>query len=154
MTEHAHPADSGARADVHVDAFAANIAWDKVQERYQHAVHGAGDGLAVDGGRIDQPIVLDVRRAGFFEQALTMLPGAAWRDPARVSEWAGELPADREVIVYCVFGREVSRSTAMQLRAAGINARYLAGGIDAWQKSGQAVQAKGVGAERSSSGVN
>ena len=144
MTEHAHPADSGAQAGAHVDAFAATVVWDTVRERYQDTVHGAGDGLAADDAPIDQPIVLDVRRAGVFEQASAMLPGAVWRDPARVGEWAGELPADREVIVYCVFGHEVSRNAVLQLRAAGVNARYLAGGIDAWQKSGQSVQAKGA----------
>lgn len=142
MTEHAHPADPGAQAGVNADAFAATVVWDTVHERYQHATHDAGDGLEADGAPIDQPIVLDVRRAGVFEQASAMLPGAIWRDPARIGEWAGELPADREVIVYCVFGHEVSRNAVLQLRAAGVNARYLAGGIDAWQKSGQAVQAK------------
>ena len=53
-----------------------------------------------------------------------MLPGAVWRDPARVGEWAGELPADREVIVYCVFGHEVSRNAVLQLRAAGPGLRH------------------------------
>ncbi len=71
------------------------------------------------------------------------MPGATWRDPAKVGEWAMELPADQEVVVYCIYGHEVGRTTAMQLKARGVNARFLAGGIDAWQKAGKPVQARG-----------
>jgi Fe-Mn family superoxide dismutase len=87
-------------------------------------------------------VLLDVRRAGVFEQAATMIPNARWCDPASVGTWSRELPSDREVVVYCIYGHEVGRSTAMRLRAAGVNARYLSGGIDAWQKAGRPVQAK------------
>ena len=72
-----------------------------------------------------------------------MIPGARWCDPAAVATWAAELPVDREVLVYCVYGHEVGRATAMRLRAAGVNARYLSGGIDAWQGAGRPVVPKG-----------
>lgn len=65
-----------------------------------------------------------------------MIPGARWYDPAAVATWSAELPAGRELIVYCVYGHEVGRATAMRLRAAGLNARYLRGGIDGWQSAG------------------
>jgi Fe-Mn family superoxide dismutase len=71
-----------------------------------------------------------------------MIPGAKWRDPARVAEWSTELQTDRPVIVYCVYGHEVGRATALRLRAAGIDARYLQGGIDGWQAAGRALDAK------------
>lgn len=41
MYEHACHLDHGAQAGAYVDAFMANIAWDKVYERYQQAVHAA-----------------------------------------------------------------------------------------------------------------
>jgi superoxide dismutase, Fe-Mn family len=84
-------------------------------------------------------MLLDVRRAGVFEQAHTMIPGASWRDPAAVSAWAADLPRDRAVIVYCIYGHEVGRATALRLRGAGVDARYLQGGIDGWQGAGRAV---------------
>jgi Fe-Mn family superoxide dismutase len=87
-------------------------------------------------------MVIDVRRAGIYEQATTLMPRATWRDPAKVAEWAAELPAGKPVVVYCIYGHEVGRSTAMQLNARGINATFLAGGIDAWQTAGHAVIAK------------
>jgi superoxide dismutase, Fe-Mn family len=136
MYEHAYHMDFGAAAGAWVDAFMRNIDWAVVYERYQHAVHGASELLAAAAGDVAKAFVVDVRRAGVFEQAAQTLPGATWRDPARVSEWAPSLPRDREIVVYCVYGHEVGRGTAMQLRAQGLNARFLRGGIDEWTKAG------------------
>jgi len=54
------------------------------------------------------------------------------------------MPTDREIVVYCVYGHEVGRATAMQLRAAGLKARFLRGGIDGWRAAGRALQPKGA----------
>jgi superoxide dismutase, Fe-Mn family len=121
-----------------------NINWAKVYERYQAAVFSASEPFGAAQGEVAGAVVLDVRRAGMFEQATTMIPGARWRDPADVAEWSSELPTNREVIVYCVYGHEVGRATAMRLRAAGLKARYLRGGIDGWQAAGQALNPKGA----------
>ena len=85
-------------------------------------------------------LVLDVRRKAMFEQAATRLPGADWRDPARVAAWSGAIPADRPVVVYCIYGHEVGRATALRLRAASVDARFLQGGIDGWQSAGRAAR--------------
>jgi len=143
MYEHAYHLDFGAAAGAYVDAFMAHINWAAVYARYQHAVHAASEAHGATGEDIGDALVIDVRRAGVYENAATVIPGARWRDPAAVSKWAAELPTDRAVIVYCVYGHEVSRSTAMRLRAAGLNARYLQGGIDGWQAAGFPTQAKG-----------
>jgi Fe-Mn family superoxide dismutase len=86
-------------------------------------------------------LVLDVRRAPAYAAASTRLVGVQWKDPATVDTWALDLPNDRAVIVYCVYGHEVSQSTAMRLRAAGLNARFLIGGIEGWQAAGLAIEA-------------
>lgn len=143
MYEHAYHLDFGAAAGAYVDAFMAHINWAAVYARYQHAVHAASEAHGATGEDIGDALVIDVRRAGVYENAATVIPGARWRDPAAMSKWAAELPTDRAVIVYCVYGHEVSRSTAMRLRAAGLNARYLQGGIDGWQAAGFPTQAKG-----------
>jgi Fe-Mn family superoxide dismutase len=119
MYEHAYHLDHGAAAGAYVDAFMGNINWDAVYERYQLAVHTASEPLAADADALQDAMVLDVRRQGVFAQASTMIPGARWCDPAEVGAWAAELPADKPVVVYCVYGHEVGRSTAMRLRAAG-----------------------------------
>jgi len=46
--------------------------------------------------------------------------------------------------VYCVYGHEVGRVTAMRLRALGVSARFLEGGIDGWQAAGLPTVAKGA----------
>jgi Fe-Mn family superoxide dismutase len=86
--------------------------------------------------------VFDVRRAATFANASTMIPNATWRDPAQVQEWGRALGKGQAVIVYCVFEHEVSQNTALALQAQGVNARFLDGGIDAWEKAGYALVAK------------
>ena len=89
-------------------------------------------------------LVLDVRRAGTYAQAHDILPGATWRDPECVDDWAHELPTDQAVIVYCVAGHEVSQGVASRLRTAGRDARFLVGGIEAWKANGKATLAKSI----------
>ena len=142
MYEHAYHLDFGAAAGAYVDAFMASIDWAGVYARYQSAVHAASEPFGCGHSDVSGALVLDVRRAGVFEQATQMMAGARWRDPAAVAQWAADLPHDRPVVVYCVYGHEVGRSTALRLRAAGVDARYLHGGLDGWQAAGQALVAK------------
>jgi Fe-Mn family superoxide dismutase len=143
MYEHAYHLDFGAAAGAYVDAFMANIDWAAVYARYRAAVHAASEPFAAAQDDVADALVLDVRRAGVYEQARALIPGARWCDPAAVDAWSRELPTDRELVVYCIYGHEVGRATALRLRAAGLNARYLSGGIDGWQKAGRAVEPKG-----------
>lgn len=140
MYEHAYHMDFGAAAGAYVDTCMAAIDWAALYARYQAAVHAASEPYGADPAELAGTTLLDVRRAGVFEQAGTMLPEARWRDPGAVAQWAGELPGDRAVTVYCVYGHEVSRSTVLRLRAAGVNARFLRGGIDAWTQAGRPLE--------------
>jgi rhodanese-related sulfurtransferase len=73
------------------------------------------------------PLVIDVRRNERFLESNYLIDGALHRDPERVEEWKRALPANAEVVVYCVHGHEVSQNVAKAL-----GARYLEGGIEAW----------------------
>lgn len=126
-------------AEDDVDACLRGVDWAAVYERYQAAVTAASDGLAATADEAADARLIDVRRAAVFEQSDAMAEGAEWRDPASVDDWAAELPAERPVIVYCVYGHEVGRSTALRLRAAGVDARFLAGGFEGWRAQGRAV---------------
>ena len=125
-----------------VEAGLASIDWAGVYRRYQDAVYAASAPHAAGPDAVPGALLIDVRRAGVYAQAATRIPGAQWRDPAAVAAWVGELPVDREVLVYCVYGHEVGRSTALRLRAAGVRARFLEGGIDGWQSAGRPIAAK------------
>ncbi len=137
MYEHAYHLDHGAAAGAYVDAFMANIDWQAVYERYQHAVHAASDGFAATPADLAGSVVLDVRRAGVYRTGRDDDPRRALARPGRGVALGRraerELNDAREVVVYCVYGHEVGRATAMRLRAAGLNARFLSGGIDGWQ---------------------
>lgn len=134
----------GARAERDVEGFMAQIDWAAVYARYQRAVHDATDALGTTAEAMRDSTVLDVRRAGVFEKATAMLPGARWCDPADVERWGAGLGGSGPVVVYCVYGHEVGRATALRLRAAGVDARYLQGGIDGWQAAGRPVVARGA----------
>jgi superoxide dismutase, Fe-Mn family len=128
-----------AAATTPADVLLQHTDWEAVYARYQHAVHHASEAFAAQADDTPGAMLLDVRRAGVFEQASTMIPGATWRDPAAVSTWAADVPRHRAVIVYCIYGHEVGRATALRLRGAGVHARFLQGGIDGWQGAGRAV---------------
>ena len=78
------------------------------------------------------PIVIDVRKTPSFRGASEMISGALRRDPAAVEQWARSLPPASTAVVYCVHGHEVSQQAAAALRGAGLDARYLEGGIAEW----------------------
>ncbi len=142
MDEHAYHLDFGAKADAWVDAFMRNIRWEAVYERYQLAVHAASEAFGVERAAIPAAAILDVRRCAVFEQDGQMIPGATWADPAAVGQWGASLSPDREVVVYCVYGHEVGRSTALRLRALGLQAWFLRGGIDGWKAAGMPLADK------------
>jgi len=142
LYEHAYHLDYGAAAAAYVDAFMANIDWAAVYRRYQAAVHAASEPFGAMPDEVAGTALLDVRREAVYRESAHTLAGARWRDPAAVAQWAGELPAGSDVVVYCVYGHEVGRATALRLRAAGLNARFLRGGFDGWKSAGRALGEK------------
>ena len=155
MYEHAYHLDYGAKVGGYVDAFMRNIHWEWAEQRFLHVAAGgpapdvhygkgalAPESLRTELGGGATPLLLDVRRRKAFEASPDMLPGAEYREPEKVSEWAGALPKGREIVVYCVYGHNVSEDTAAALAAAGHKVRPLAGGIAAWRAIGGQTQAK------------
>jgi Fe-Mn family superoxide dismutase len=135
MYEHSYHIDFGADAKAYVAAFMDNIDWDRVAERHKAAVADSTAALAMSAEAADaspQLKRIDVRRDGAYESSGEIIEGAVWRDPVRVDEWAQELKG-QQVLVYCVRGNAVSRSTAARLRRAGVAAHFLAGGIETWK---------------------
>ena len=80
-------------------------------------------------GCADAPLLLDVRRRERFAASDRLLPGAVYCPPEQVAAFARDQPP-REVVVYCVYGHNVSEDATRTLRAAGWRARFLQGGIE------------------------
>ena len=93
-------------------------------------------------GTRDCPIIFDVRRAEVFAEAPDLLPTAKWRDHLRAQDWGAALPPDRDIVVYCVHGHNVSHGAAALLRAAGRRVRTLDGGIEGYRDAGGLVLRK------------
>lgn len=155
MYEHAYHLDYGARAGAYIDAVLRNINWDWAAQRFrQVSVNAAAPEPIYGKGALapeilreslaagQAPLLLDVRRRKAFDAGSDMIAGAEWREPERVEEWASALPADREIVVYCVYGHNVSEDVAAALKAKGRKARALAGGLAGWHALGGPVVAK------------
>jgi Fe-Mn family superoxide dismutase len=148
MYEHAYHIDFGARAAAYVDVFMRNIDWDAAARRFQAATSGAAPTPNHDPAAIapealraaiqanKAPMILDVRRRKAFDAGADIVAGAQWHEPERVEDWADALPRAQEIVVYCVYGHNVSHDTVAALRAKGIDARALKGGIAAWHAIG------------------
>ena len=78
------------------------------------------------------PLIIDVRKKPAFVGAGDMVRGSLRRDPLRVADWGASLPSASSVVAYCVHGHEVSQGVAQALRNAGLDARYLEGGLEQW----------------------
>jgi Fe-Mn family superoxide dismutase len=61
-------------------------------------------------------------------KAHDILAGAVWRDPDRVEDWMASCPRARRSSPSAVYGFHVGCETAITLRKAGFDARYMAGG--------------------------
>jgi rhodanese-related sulfurtransferase len=85
-------------------------------------------------GTASAPMLVDVRRQEAFSVDDKLIIGAYHRPPQDVSRWLNELPTGCPVVAYCSHGREVSQGVAASLRAAGIKAAYLEGGVCAWNE--------------------
>jgi Fe-Mn family superoxide dismutase len=163
MYEHAYHIDFGANAKAYIDAFMRNIDWQAVEARYDDATKvepprplvqeefGDLPGVRVeevkamlDAGKPVQ--FIDARPRHSASRLQEIITGATWRDPDRVQEWAGELSKEDPVVVFCVYGFHVGCKTAIALRDAGFDARYMEGGHSAWKAIGGATKMFAPGA--------
>jgi Fe-Mn family superoxide dismutase len=156
MYEHAYHIDFGANAKAYVDTFLRNVDWKAVAGRFEDAVKVApprplvqeefGDlpGVGVEevrelleGGGVQ---LVDTRPKHFVSRQQEIAEGVVWRDPERVNEWMGELSKEKPVVVYCAYGFHVGCRTAVALRDAGFDARYMTVGHSGWKAVGAPVR--------------
>jgi rhodanese-related sulfurtransferase len=78
-----------------------------------------------------QPV--DVRTPG--ERAQSAIPGSIHMPLSRIAAHAGELPADRPLLLFCAGGYRSSIAASL-LESRGFAVQELAGGITAWEKAG------------------
>ena len=157
MYEHAYHMDFGANAKAYVDAFMRNLDWKAAEERYEDALRvepprplvqqefGDLPGVGVeevkamlDSGKLVQ--FIDARPRHYVSRTQDIIEGATWRDPERVHDWMGELSKSDPVVVFCVYGFHVGCRTAVALREAGFDAKYMKGGHSGWKAIGGPIK--------------
>ena len=157
MYEHAYHIDFGSNAKAYVAAFMRNIAWSEVQGRYQDAIRVApprpleqkefADVPAISVEEVQAMLdsgapvqIIDARPRHYTTRSHEIMEGATWRDPERLDDWIGEISKEQPVVTYCVYGFHIGCQTAIALRKAGYDARYMAGGHYAWKAAGGKVR--------------
>jgi Fe-Mn family superoxide dismutase len=153
MYEHAYHIDFGANAKAYIDAFMRNVDWSAVEARYEDAKAVApprplvqaefgdlpGVGVEQVKAMLDsgQPVqVIDARPRHYLSRQGEIMVGATWRDPDRVQEWVGELSKSDPVVTFCAYGFHVGCKTAIALREAGFDAKYMTSGHSGWKAIG------------------
>lgn len=156
MYEHAYHLDFGANAKAYVAAFMRNIDWAATQGRFEDALKVAAPRPLVQKEFADVPAmspeqvkamldsgervqIIDARPRHYTTRSDEILAGAVWRDPERLDDWIGELSMSEPVVTYCVYGFHIGCQTAIALRKAGFDARYMAGGHFGWKAMGGKV---------------
>jgi rhodanese-related sulfurtransferase len=93
--------------------------------------------LATVLGRANAPLILDVRREAKFAESPRIVCGAVRCTPEQVEAFARS-QTPRPVVVYCVYGHNVSEDAVAQLNQAGWTAQLLAGGIEGGKEGSDA----------------
>jgi superoxide dismutase, Fe-Mn family len=142
MYEHSYALDFGANADGYVEAFMANIAWERIANRFAGAAPAARphtiDTQAARRLIESDPtiVVIDARLADDAASVPVRLPRARRAPPNQVDAVAASLPKGARAVVYCAWGFEIGGDCAAKLRERGIDAVAVAGGIGTWRADG------------------
>ena len=153
MYEHSYHMDLGADARAYVDTFLRNIDWAALERRYQDATQapkprGVEQPEFAEAERIGVEEVKSMLSSGQRVQVIDVRPrasllrnhdiaeGVQWRDPEQIQQWMGELSKTEPVVVYCAYGFHVGCRTAIKLREAGFDAKYMDSGHSGWKAIG------------------
>jgi len=157
MYEHAYHMDFGANAKAYVDTFLRNVDWAALEQRHGDAGRvpaprpleqpefGDVQGVGVEEVKAmlaaGKPVqVIDVRPRHFVSRQQDIAEGIRWRDPEQLQEWIGELSKSEPVVVYCAYGFHIGCKTAIKLREAGFDARYMNSGHSGWKATGGPIK--------------
>jgi membrane protein DedA with SNARE-associated domain/rhodanese-related sulfurtransferase len=82
-------------------------------------------------------VIFDVRSHGYYDPRSLRIQGSRRLDPNALNQGPLDLPADKQVYVYCTCVREAtSAQVAHLLRERGVPSAAIQGGLRAWKKAG------------------
>ena len=77
------------------------------------------DALYARLGSEAAPIIVDVRRDADFASAETLVADAFHRSPDHVEQWRTDLPGGRQIVTYCIHGRQPGRGRCIAPHGRG-----------------------------------
>ena len=86
----------------------------------------------------DTPLLVDVREQHEFDEVRA--PGAVLMPMSQLATRAGELPADRPLMIVCHTGSRSSAVTGFLARSGRTDVVNVAGGMEAWERGGLPVK--------------
>ena len=144
LCEHAYQRDFGDDLDAYIAAFLDNLHWGRPASRFSQAVAAGENTPAPAEWRLapedlrdqlmvgDAPFILDLCLADDRPKRHDKVIGAEFCLAEQSKDIMQDLPKDRLIVVYCLYGYQVSGDAVAELRQEGFDARQLAGGIAAW----------------------
>ncbi len=87
----------------------------------------------------DATLVFDVRREADYAASNETIPGALWKNPDKIDAWIEAVPRTVDIVVFCVNGGAISNSVVDRLLAAGVKARFVEGGFEAYKAAGRKI---------------
>ena len=151
MDKHAYSKDFNTNYKSYMNQYLQNIHWERIGQYFNQTINDSlpvgnqaksDDQISIgelksiiDEGR-KEVLILDVRHDDDRERYRSRIMETSWRDSLNVASWQNELPKDKTVVVYCMYGFWVSQQVAEELREQGYDARSLSGGITSWRAMG------------------
>ena len=146
----AFEADFGKDKEKYSASFLQCIHWGRVSDRFDTVLQSSGTTIVESTSesitvnelkKLSEqqnvaPLVLDVRHSDDRERYRYRIMETESRDSFNVYSWSSDLPKDKPIVVYCMYGFWVSQDVATELRAQGYDARSLIGGINSWRAMG------------------
>ena len=123
-----------------IGGYVAYRAWDRYRSRPSGpVVNVRANDVA---GRMASVAIFDVRSHGYYEKNTQRIQGSVRLDPHSLSAGLLNLPADKQIILYCTCQGDATASrVARFLSERGIQAYVLNGGLRAWKKAGLPLEA-------------
>ena len=89
----------------------------------------------------DAAVIYDVRSHGYYDRKAARVRGSTRLEPSALHQPAGDIPAGKQVYLYCTCVREAtSARVAQDLQDKGVRVAVIKGGLRAWKKAGLPVE--------------
>ena len=112
-------------------------AWTWRKTRRAQSVVFVSPAEAARGVSSDGAVIYDVRSHGYYDRKAARVRGSTRLEPNALHQLEGDIPAGKQVYLYCTCVREATSSrVAHDLMEKGVRVAVIKGGLRAWKKAG------------------